>query len=393
MTDLHDLSPPAFDAELLMQLPSPLPELLREVVPEQYDLVVLSALTSVSAVLPNVYTYYHSEKLRPNLYTLLLSRAASFKGKARIGRSLVSEVERMLDNESDEERQRVLLPSMTSPEAFLNSLKVNDGRGLIFSTEADTLTSTLGKEYGKGLSEMLRQAYHGEDISSHFRSTGVIHIDEPALSILLTGTPGQLAGLITNVENGLLSRFAYYVMSNKVKWLDPFQNGGNNDALDRAVVKASNKVRFLWERLRQRKGGLKVDLSSHPRFAKGGHWSNQLQRTENNDAETAMTLRAAEREIRLAMVLELLRLGKGIDKLGSSFELHPDTEEQAAHFSDVLMQHNRIALDMIKGVDRDEAIAQCHAEGMSIREIAAATGTAKSTVHDRINKRNNDRQA
>jgi len=382
MTDLTELNPPAFDAQLLMQLPAPLPGILRHVAPEEYDLVALSVLTAISAVLPNVHTYYHKAVLRPNLYSLIVARAAAGKGRARVGRACVSIVEQQLAHESQEQATActVMLPSMTSPEAFISGLKANSGRGLIFSTEAETLTSTLGKEYGKGLSELLRQAYAHEDISQHFRSTGAVHIEQPSLSILLTGTPGQLNTLINDGENGLLSRFAYYVLSGSVRWRDPFAEGGNTQALHEAEQKAAKIVFRSWKRLRKRRNSLKVEVSSLSRFAKGGHWDAQTEQVKGDDAEVAMTLRAAEREIRLAMILEVLRLGNGIESAGECIELHPDSEEQAAHLSEVLLAHSRIALEMVKGVSRDEAIANCKAQGLSTREAAARLGIGKSTV-------------
>lgn len=387
MSDLTDLSPPAFDAELLMQLPHPIPALLKELKPQEYDLVTLSALTVISSVLPNVHTYYDQTEIRPNLYSLVVARAAAGKRKAQAGYGLISIIEQQLAKESENDtRKSNVMPSMTSPEAFLSALKANGGRGLIFSTEAATLTSTLGKEYGKGLSEILRQAYAQEAVSQHFRSTGRLHIEKPELSILLTGTPGQLGTLIQDVENGLLSRFAYYILSGRVVWNDPFADGGNSDVLKKAQDKAAHHVFKIWRRLRKRKDSLKVEVSAMSRFALGGYWSRQAEKRNQDDAETALVFRAAEREMRLAMILEVLRSGVSIENAGASIELHLESEEQAAHISEVLLEHSRIALEMVKGVDRDEAIANCKAEGMSIRAAARQLGLSKSTVHRRFNE-------
>ena len=90
--------------------------------------------------------------------------------------------------------------------------------------------------------------------------------------------------------------------------------------------------------------------------------------------------------MRLAMILEVLRSGVSIENAGASIELHLESEEQAAHISEVLLEHSRIALEMVKGVDRDEAIANCKAEGMSIRAAAQQLGLSKSTVHRRFNE-------
>lgn len=45
----------------------------------------------------------------------------------------------------------------------------------------------------------------------------------PCLSTLLSGTPKQIASLIPSAENGLFSRFSYYVMKLKPVWKDVFE--------------------------------------------------------------------------------------------------------------------------------------------------------------------------
>ena len=383
MSSLQHLSAPVFDAELLMQLPAPIPAILKEVGPDDYDLVTMSVLTCVSAVLPNVHTYYHKAMLRPNLFSLIVSRAANMKSRARIGRACLTLIEQQLALESQEEavRQKVLISSMTSPESFCSSLDANKGRGLVFSTEADTLTSTLGKEYGKGLSEMLRQAYAHEEISQDFRSSGSVHISDPAVSVLLTGTQGQLSTLINDVENGLLSRFAYYVMSGVLQWRPPFTEGGNTDSLRKVEEDASKRVFLVWRILRKRKRSLLFRFDSLDRFGDDGYWASQIESQDKDDAELALSIRAAEREARISMALEALRIGEDLSTVGDEVEVHPETSEQAAHLSEVLLDHSRIALQMIRGVDKEEAISNCKAQGLSIRATAKTLGLSRSAVH------------
>ena len=82
-----------------------------------------------------------------------------------------------------------------------------------FESEADTLGVMMDKEWAN-FSDSLRKAFHHETIS-YLRKTNNEHIqiENPRLSILLSGTKSQLHKLIPDVENGLLSRFIFYIYS------------------------------------------------------------------------------------------------------------------------------------------------------------------------------------
>ncbi|PGH40297.1 MAG: DNA primase, partial [Candidatus Nephrothrix sp. EaCA] len=95
----------------------------------------------------------------------------------------------------------------------MQNLADNEEGGLIFETEADTLTKSLGSEL-RDFSDVLRKAYHHEFAASN-RKTNQEHIEveRPRLSVLLCGTPKQITSLIPDAENGLLSRFMFYRMN------------------------------------------------------------------------------------------------------------------------------------------------------------------------------------
>ena len=57
------------------------------------------------------------------------------------------------------------------------------------------------------------------------RDDEYISINRSFLSVVLTGTPNQVAGLLSNIENGFFSRFMYYDFPLTLDWKDVFEKG------------------------------------------------------------------------------------------------------------------------------------------------------------------------
>ena len=97
-------------------------------------------------------------------------------------------------------------------------LEANGGIGLIFETEADTLSNSMKQEWGS-FSDVLRKAFHNEYISQARRNNNeYFEVNEPKFSICLTGTNEQVGRLITSTEDGLFSRFLFYSFATEFKW-------------------------------------------------------------------------------------------------------------------------------------------------------------------------------
>jgi hypothetical protein len=97
----------------------------------------------------------------------------------------------------------------------LKILADNDGIGLLFETEGDTLSQTLKSDYGN-YSDTLRKAYHHETISlSRRKDREYLEVKNPRLSVVLAGTPEQVRRLIPDTENGLMSRFIFNMLPYK----------------------------------------------------------------------------------------------------------------------------------------------------------------------------------
>jgi len=114
-------------------------------------------------------------------------------------------------------QKTLVIPANSSASSFLSILADNDGIGLLFETEGDTLSQTLKTEHGN-YSDILRKGFHHEKVGmSRRKDHEFIEIDNPRISVVLAGTPEQVRRLIPDAEDGLLSRFIFYFI--------PFRRG------------------------------------------------------------------------------------------------------------------------------------------------------------------------
>jgi len=96
----------------------------------------------------------------------------------------------------------------------------------------DTLSQTLRSSYGQ-FSDVIRCLFEHETISQLRRQNNeFIEIQAPHISMVLSGTYNQLAPLIKSRENGLMSRFACYVVTERADFLDEAWDDGANQAWD-----------------------------------------------------------------------------------------------------------------------------------------------------------------
>lgn len=126
----------------------------------------------------------------------------------------------------------LIVPANSSASAFLRIAKDNDGIILLFETEGDTLSQTLKSDYGN-YSDVLRKAFHHEVLSmSRCKDREMSEVEQPRISVVLAGTPGQVNRLISNEEDGLLSRFCFYAL--------PFKRGIRNVFATSDVAQSKN---------------------------------------------------------------------------------------------------------------------------------------------------------
>ena len=198
------------------QLPTLLAEAL-SVSPEgeTRDMLLLSLLTNCTYALPAMRMLHGRphHTYSPELLTMIVAPAASGKGIMNYGRLLLQAIEGC-------NGKQVYIPANSSASALLKVMDEYDGRGIVFATEMDTLTQTLRAAYGQ-FGDLIRCIFEHETVSQLRRQNNeFIEIRSPRIAMLLSGTPNQVSPLLRNRENGLMSRFACYVVNNRMDFDD-----------------------------------------------------------------------------------------------------------------------------------------------------------------------------
>lgn len=198
------------------QLPSFLEQAL-SVAPagETRDMLLLSVLTNCGYAVPAMRMLHGRphHTYCPELLTMIVAPAASGKGIMNYGRLLLQAIE-------GKNSKQVYIPANSSASALIKIMDEYDGRGIVFATEMDTLTQTLRAAYGK-FGDLVRCIFEHETVSQLRRQNNeFIEIRNPRIAMLLSGTPNQVAPLLRNRENGLMSRFACYVVNSRMDFDD-----------------------------------------------------------------------------------------------------------------------------------------------------------------------------
>lgn len=258
--DKNDISPieplDKFKIELNFEnLPDLLKTLCCSFDEEHRVMMLLSNLTVVSSILPNVFGWYAGKKIYPNLYLYILGKAGSGKGEILWSKRLLSAIEeyKPIDTSSGllemlnsrevavTSRNKILIPANNSSAGFVKILNDRDGNGLVFESEGDTIANAFKSDYGN-YSDILRKAFHHEAVTQYRKTENVyVELNEPKLSVVISSTPNQLKRIITNAENGLFSRFMYYI----TEPIDGFMNVFTKSSVDRSDVFRNGAEKLL----------------------------------------------------------------------------------------------------------------------------------------------------
>lgn len=213
--------------------------------PAVQDMLLLSTLTSLSYALPAFYTVHGkpSKRYMANLMTMILAPAASGKGIMSYSKHLLRGIhdELKATTGQGDPQQMVFIPCNSSAPAFIQQLSDNNGKGLAFANEMDTLSQMWKTSYGK-FSDVFRCAFEHETIGMRRRTFDeYIEVENPCLSVMISGTYNQLLPLMRSRENGLASRFGCYV----VKDLLPF----DTSVFDEKELAKIGEAETLYEEL------------------------------------------------------------------------------------------------------------------------------------------------
>ena len=230
-------------------------------------------------------------------YQCKLTEYAAAKNKAEVERPVEPPM-RML-----------IIPANNSSTGLFQILNDNQGIGLIFETEGDTLAQTFKSEHGN-YSDGFRKAFHHETISYNRRKDReFVELETPRLSALLSGTPKQVSTLIPNAENGLFSRFIFYFLNIQPIWNDVFA-GNSDQTLDSYFIRLGNQFHDLYKFLQSSNEQMRFCLTSSQQQA----FNTYFSQTQNQYLYLcgldylATVRRLGLITFRMAMILTALRI-------------------------------------------------------------------------------------
>ncbi len=340
------MTTPCFPKKIYQQLPMLLKECCDVFETDrEKDVFLTGALGILSGSLTEMEGTYDGRTEFSNLFTFIIAPPANGKGAmkyaAMLGdafhrklaeerqealtqyrvemteyRSAVRDFSKGKRNEFPEEPEvpdlkLFFIPANSSSAMVIKHLQESDGVGVICETEADTLGNVLKQDWG-GFSDLLRKAFHFESISYSRKSNDeYIEIRAPRLSVVLSGTPGQIFKLIPSAEDGLYSRFCFYAFNSGLNWRDV--SVSNKPDLKTFFEEKSEKVLAMIEFWKEHPAKFSLskkqwnDLNQH--FEKLLHQTGAFERWE----ALSIVKRMALILFRIAMLLTAIRRFKNQD--------------------------------------------------------------------------------
>lgn len=279
-----------------------LPELMKSVLslahtPAEKDMLLMSALTACSGVLPNLYFKYGigAKRYYPNLQLFIVGSAACGKGIANLALELVKPIH---------EANPLIIPGDATYPAFYQTLAKQKGRGYIHESEGSVITD-IWRSSTVNYNTALRKAAEHETIS-RARCKEASVIENPQLSMVLTGTFSQYHALVPSIENGYFSRLLTLIVDEhqafNSQYVQPSESSGD------VIKAAAEQLYHLYESLLFNRAR-EFRLTPDQRTRLGNHLETAyptLIRMLGEDFHSVV-LRMAVHIERIAMILSALR--------------------------------------------------------------------------------------
>ena len=330
-----------------------LPELMKSVLslahtPAEKDMLLMSALTACSGVLPNLYFKYGigAKRYYPNLQLFIVGSAACGKGIANLALELVKPVH---------EANPLIIPGDATYPAFYQTLAKQKGRGYIHESEGSVITD-IWRSSTANYNTALRKAAEHETIS-RARCKEASVIENPQLSMVLTGTFSQYHALVPSIENGYFSRLLTLIVDEhqafNSQYVEPSENSGD------VIKAASEQLYHLYESLLFNRAR-EFRLTPDQRSRLGHHLETAyptLIRMLGEDFHSVV-LRMAVHIERIALILSVLRIVSSStdpDKRPDNILCSDSDYATAELIGNKLILHMAQAYQLVKGTEKIEA--------------------------------------
>jgi hypothetical protein len=422
--------PPTFPAAVYNALPDYLQRCCAPFEGHEKAVMLLGTLAVLSGCFPAVGGEYNRRRFGLNLFAFIIAPAASGKGTLAWARRLAYPHHKALTDASRAARAEyeaelaahraagkgkastlppasppphklLYLPGNTTAAALSTALAENEGRGIICETEADTLSGALGADFGN-FSDVLRKSFQHEP-APLLRKTDRQHLDlaHPALSIALTGTPGQLPRLMPTAEDGLVSRFLFYTFEQAPVWQDVSPAAG--PPLTPIIDALADELTRMIEAAPAAEEPGRYPVSITLTLA-DWHHLNAAGAAGLGEATTAAGSAGASTAYRLGLIawrivglLTLLRCFESGQAPLGTLEANPSDVGTALAIMDTARAHALAILASLptpggttgryaKRAANEARVRELHGQGRSLGEIADLTGIPKTTVHRLLNE-------
>ena len=336
--------------------------------PAQHDVLLLGAMTVLGASLSHIVRCKYGDKWQyPCLQTFITGHAAAGKSVLVWVRKLIEpiheEIRRQVAESMKAYRKELrayealgkarkdkeppvappnrmfIIPGNNTGTGLLQNLIDSDGTGIICESEADTVSTAIGTEFGNW-SDTLRKAFDHDRLSYNRRTDREYQeVSRSYLSVLLSGTPAQVKPLIPTAENGLFSRQNFYYMPRITQWADQF--GEDEVDVDEEFRLMGNEWKNRLDELTLRGlFTLKLTHAQHKQFNflfdKLFHRSGKI----NGDEMGSSVIRLAVNACRMMSIVAILR------SLEDSSLVKPDAHISSDNLKDrIIPRWNMVITD------------------------------------------------
>ena len=326
--------------------------------PAEKDMLLMSALVACGSVMPNLYCRYGiaAKRYFPNLQLFIVGSAACGKGIANLALELVKPVH---------EKMPLIIPGDSTYPAFYQTLAKQKGRGYIHESEGSVITD-IWRSSTANYNTALRKAAEHETIS-RARCKEASVIENPQVSMVLTGTFSQYHALVPSIENGYFSRLLTLIVDEhqafNSRYVEP------SESSDGIVKTSAEQLYHLYDSLLFAKPR-EFSLTPDQRTRLGNHLQTAYPTLIRMLGEEfhSVVLRMAVHIERIAMILSALRspsisseLDSDTSSLSSARGVRPenivcaDVDYATAELiGNKLILHMAQAYQLIKGTQKIE---------------------------------------
>lgn len=408
--------------EIVRELPGILKQSCNYLVEEtEQEVFLIGAIGVISGLLPNLKGLYAGRWIAPNLFVYILAGYGGGKGGLDYARELGKQIHQSKREKAKKMRLEYLtnmevykkelkaynknkvaepptkpvkvptlmlyIPANNSKSGIYQLLEENDGKGIMFESEGDTLADAIKQDYGN-FSDTLRKAFHHENLDLFRRlNNELIEIINPEFSVVLSSTFNQLKTLIPSIEDGLYSRFLFYELKQNNKFNDVFDNRKSN--YKELFSQEGEVFKKLFDELEELETPIYFRLTDEQKM-KFVKLFNEKKEKLIKEVDVTMAGTANRLGIiafRIMMIFTALRTYEN-GTLNNSIICSDTDFDNALRIVDRFETHAKTVFDYLAGSsDKKILAAELFKAGKSYGEISEITGIPKTTIHRWLNKK------